>query len=102
MNALRRDIGRRRWNHRSVIGRIHESPADPDEEQDNANLHDDDDAIDEGRFLGAANKQTREQQQDEHRRDVHHPVHTAVVGHVRMANATTDMECASRTSRARD
>jgi len=64
-----------------VISRIHESPSDPDDEKDNANLDDDDDAIDEGRLLGPANKQTREQQQDEHRGDVRHPVHTGVVGH---------------------
>ena len=32
-DALRRDVSRRRWNQRRVVGRIDESPADADEEQ---------------------------------------------------------------------
>ena len=58
VNALRRDVSRRRWNQRRVISRIHESPSDADDEQDDAHLQDNDDAIDEGRLLGSANKQT--------------------------------------------
>ena len=58
VNALRRDISRRRGNQRRVIGRIHESPSDADDEQHDAHLQDDDDAINEGRLFGSANKQT--------------------------------------------
>ena len=62
-----------------MIGCIHESPSNADDEQHDRHLQDDDDTIDKCRFLRAANKQEREQQQDHYCRDVHNPVHAGVV-----------------------
>ena len=61
MNALRRDISRRRGNERRVIGGIHVSPSNADDEQHDAHFQDDDDAINEGRLFGSSNQQKSEQ-----------------------------------------
>ena len=61
MNALGRDVSRRRGNERRMIGGIHESPSNADDEQHDAHFQDDDDAINEGRLFGSANEQKGEQ-----------------------------------------
>jgi hypothetical protein len=58
----------------------------PDDEENDTHLQDDDEAVDEGRFLRAADQQQRQQEQDEDRRDVHDAVRPA--GRARKANAT--------------
>ena len=58
-----------------MIGRVDESPAEHDHHHDDRQLGDDDDVVDEGRLAGAADEQRRTEAQDEHGRNVHHPVH---------------------------
>ena len=74
LDALRRRISRRRWNQRRVVHGIHESPPDSNDEQHDAHLQDYDETIHKRRFLGAADKQKREEQKDEYRRDIHDAV----------------------------
>ena len=80
LDTLRRCVGGRRRNQRRVIRGIHESPADSDDEQHDAHLQDNDESIHERRFLGAADQQQREQQQDEDSRDIHDPVDASSEG----------------------
>ena len=56
-DALRGCVGRRLGDQRRVVGGIDEAPANADEEQDDRRLQDNDEAVDESRFLGAADKQ---------------------------------------------
>ena len=70
-DALSRDVSGWGGNHRGVVCRIDEPPADADEEQHNAHLEDNNETIDESRFFRAADKQEREEKENENRRDVH-------------------------------
>src|SRR5204862_2756062 len=70
-DALSRDVSGWGGNHRGVVCRIDEPPADADEEQHNAHLEDNNETIDESRFFRAADKQAREEKENENRRDDH-------------------------------
>ena len=62
---------------RRVVRRVHESPANHDHHQDDRHLQHHDHAVDERRFLGAANQQRGEQEEDDDGRDIDDAMHAA-------------------------
>ena len=70
-DALRRGEGRRFGDVRRVVRGADEAPANHDHRAHDRDLGDDDDAVDEGGFLRAADEQQREHEQDANGRNVH-------------------------------
>ena len=74
-NPLWCGVRRRSRNERRVVRGIDEAPADRDDHEHDAHLHDDDQRIDERRFLRPANEQRGQGEKNHDRRNIDNPAH---------------------------
>ena len=70
-DALCSRVRRGRRNERCVVRGINELPADADEEQHNRHFQNDNESVDERRFLRPANEQQRQKEENEKCGHVH-------------------------------